>query len=340
MISDEFFMKRAMELALRGVGHVSPNPRVGSVITLQNEIIGEGFHARYGDHHAEVMAINSVAREEVLSESTLYVNLEPCSHHGKTPPCADLIIRKKIKRVVISNIDCNPLVSGKGIQRLKDAGIRVDVGVCKQEGYELNKRFFLSMEKKRPYVILKWAQTKDGFIAEENGDSRWISNEHSRQLVHRWRSEEDAILVGTTTAQVDNPSLTVRDWKGKNPLRVVIDRNLRLTENLNLFDGLTPTVCYTTQSKSSKKNIEFVKINESGFIEDLLGDLNSRGIQSLIIEGGTQTINSFTEKKLWDEARVFKSDLIFGKGIDAPKGFNNLVSSEDVRGDSLEIYRP
>ncbi len=236
MTPDELFMQRAIELAQLGIGAVSPNPRVGCLVVHDNKIIGEGWHQKFGEAHAEVNAINSVKDLSLLKESTIYVNLEPCSHEGKTPPCSDLLIKHQVKKVVIANTDTNPLVAGRGVEKLKKAGIAIMTGVLEKEGRELNRRFFTFMEKKRPYIILKWAQTSDGFIAQKNFESKWITNELSRQLVHRWRSEEDAVLVGTRTASHDNPSLTVRDWSGRNPTRIVIDRFLRLNDKLQLFD--------------------------------------------------------------------------------------------------------
>ncbi|MEQ9412696.1 MAG: bifunctional diaminohydroxyphosphoribosylaminopyrimidine deaminase/5-amino-6-(5-phosphoribosylamino)uracil reductase RibD, partial [Cyclobacteriaceae bacterium] len=220
MISDKFYMLRAMELAKNGIGHVSPNPLVGCVIVYEGKIIGEGWHGKYGEAHAEVNAVNAVADKSILNGAAVYVNLEPCAHTGKTPPCADLLVKHKVKRVVIANVDPNPLVAGKGIAKLKDAGVEVLTGVLEEAGRELNKRFFTFLKHKRPFVILKWAQTSDGFIARENFDSKWISNEYSRKLVHKWRTEEDSILVGYNTALYDNPKLTARDWTGRNPVRI------------------------------------------------------------------------------------------------------------------------
>lgn len=338
MISSEVFMQRAIELARLGIGKVSPNPLVGCVIVHAEKIIGEGHHAQYGGQHAEVRAINSVVDREMLSQSILFVNLEPCAHFGKTPPCTDSIISASIKKVFIANPDINPLVAGKGIQKLKDAGIDVELGVCKKEGLDLNRRFFTYIEKKRPYVILKWAQTADGYIARESGESKWISNQYSRQLVHKWRSEEDAILVGTNTAQMDNPNLQVREWKGRNPLRIVIDRSGVLNKGLQLFDGSTATVCYSTKQIESKKNVEWVRLEDNEFLEQILKNLYERKVQSLIVEGGTQTINAFVESNLWDEARIFHSSKSFGSGLESPRLHGKLVSTEEVMGDRLEIF--
>jgi diaminohydroxyphosphoribosylaminopyrimidine deaminase / 5-amino-6-(5-phosphoribosylamino)uracil reductase len=336
MTPEEQLMHRTFELAQLSVGKVSPNPRVGCVIVHDGKIIGEGWHQKFGEGHAEVNAIQNVGDRSLLKESTLYVNLEPCSHVGKTPPCADLLIRHQVKKVVISTIDSNPLVGGKGIEKLRQAGIEVEVGILKKEGRELNKRFFTFVEKKRPYIILKWAQTADGFIARSNFDSKWISSEYSRQLVHQWRSEEDAVLVGKNTALYDNPFLTVRDWAGRNPVRVVIDRSLQLPKTLHLFDGTIKTICYNYLLEAEETNVDYVKINEANFTDQLLADLHTRGIQSVIVEGGAKTLNEFIEKNSWDEARVFTSKNVFGAGIAAPK-ISSLKSTEQLVGDDLLI---
>ncbi|MDF2156421.1 bifunctional diaminohydroxyphosphoribosylaminopyrimidine deaminase/5-amino-6-(5-phosphoribosylamino)uracil reductase RibD [Algoriphagus sp. CAU 1675] len=312
------FMRRALELAELGRGNVSPNPLVGCVIVHEDRIIGEGYHQKFGEAHAEVNAINSVEDPSLLSESTVYVTLEPCAHWGKTPPCANLLVEKKVKKVVIAAHDSNPLVGGKGIQILRDAGIEVETGLLEKEARSQNCRFFTQIEKKRPYVILKWAQTADGFVAREDFSSKWISNSLSRQLVHKWRAEEDAILVGKNTAQFDNPSLNVRDWVGNNPLRLVIDSRLELSSDLKLFDKSIPTICYNTQKYEKSENLEFVKLKRGFQIHDLLEDLNQRKVQSLIVEGGSFLLNKFIESELWDEARVFTSQNKFGKGISSP----------------------
>ncbi|HKZ37838.1 MAG TPA: bifunctional diaminohydroxyphosphoribosylaminopyrimidine deaminase/5-amino-6-(5-phosphoribosylamino)uracil reductase RibD, partial [Chryseolinea sp.] len=252
--TDEFFMLRAMELALLGSGLVSPNPLVGCVITYEGKIIGEGWHKKYGEPHAEVNAVNSVPDKRTLRESTVYVTLEPCAHFGKTPPCADLLIEHQIKKVVVANLDSNPLVAGEGIRKLRSSGIEVITGVLDKKGRALNKRFFTIMEKQRPYIILKWAETADGFVARKNFDSKWISDEYSRQLVHKWRAEEDAVLVGMRTAQLDNPELNVRNWSGRNPIRIVIDRFLKLNEKIHLFDGSQKTICYNVLKHEEHRN--------------------------------------------------------------------------------------
>jgi diaminohydroxyphosphoribosylaminopyrimidine deaminase / 5-amino-6-(5-phosphoribosylamino)uracil reductase len=333
---DELFMQRAFDLALLGVGHVSPNPRVGCVIVHDGKIIGEGWHQKYGEAHAEVKAINSVQDKLLLRQSTVYVNLEPCSHFGKTPPCADLLIQHQVKKVVIANPDTNPLVGGEGIKKLHAAGIEVATGILEKQGSELNKRFFIFVKKQRPYIILKWAQTADGFVAQSNYESKWISNEYSRQLAHQWRSEEDAVLVGTRTAAHDNPTLNVREWTGRNPVRIVIDRFLRLSEKLNLFDGTQKTICYNVLKHEEYSSFSMIRIDEKDFINHVAADLYKQKIQSVIIEGGAQTLQLFIDAGLWDEARVFTSIRRFDKGIPAPIIRGNLQSEQNVFGDHLQ----
>ncbi|WP_020532066.1 bifunctional diaminohydroxyphosphoribosylaminopyrimidine deaminase/5-amino-6-(5-phosphoribosylamino)uracil reductase RibD [Flexithrix dorotheae] len=335
----EKYMQRAISLAELGRGNVSPNPMVGCVIVHQGEIIGEGFHRQYGEAHAEVNAINNVKKTDLLKEATLFVSLEPCSHYGKTPPCADLIVSHKIPRVFICNTDPNPLVAGRGIKKLKDAGIEVVTGILEEMGKMLNKGFFTSILKHRPYIILKWAETGDGFVARENFDSKWISNTYSRKLVHKWRAEEDAILVGTNTAKYDNPRLNVRDWTGKNPVRIVIDKSLKLDKGLNLFNQQQQTFCYNLMKSEVSENLEFVQLDKNNFIQNLVSDLNAKNLQSVIIEGGSQTLNAFIESNLWDEARVFKSKTQFGKGIPAPRLQGYLEKTENCREDLLFYYK-
>lgn len=336
--SPETYMRRALELATLSRGDVSPNPMVGCVIVYEGTIIGEGWHQRYGEAHAEVNAVQSVADKDLLKRSTVYVTLEPCSHFGKTPPCADLLVSHSVARVVICNVDSNPLVGGKGIQKLKAAGVEVMTGVLEDEGRFLNRRFFTFMEKKRPYIILKWAQTADGFIARKNFDSKWISNEYARMLVHKWRAEEDAILVGSNTALHDNPMLNVRDWSGRHPVRIVLDRKCSLPGTLNLFDGKQPTICYNTVKDEMHHNLEFKKVAELDFIQQVVDDLHVRKIQSLIVEGGAQVLSEFIMRGLWDEARVFRSQETFGSGISAPTLDATLQKTIDVATDKLDFY--
>lgn len=337
---DEVFMRRALELASLGIGNVSPNPLVGSVVVHEGKIIGEGWHKKFGEAHAEVNAIESVENKNLLKESTVYVNLEPCSHFGKTPPCADMLISREVKKVVVSNLDSNPLVAGNGIKKLRAEGIEVITGILDKQGKELNKRFFTFMEKHRPYIILKWAETADGFIARENYDSKWISNEYSRQLVHKWRAEEDAILVGARTAAHDNPQLNVRDWTGRNPVRIVIDRFLKLDDTLHLFHQNQKTILYNLIKHEEHPFLSLVRINEDNFFENLVHDLYKKQVQSVIIEGGATILNFFIELGLWDEARVFQSSRIFNKGIPAPALSGILAESHSVQSDTLKIYLP
>jgi diaminohydroxyphosphoribosylaminopyrimidine deaminase/5-amino-6-(5-phosphoribosylamino)uracil reductase len=337
---DELYMRRALELAALGRGSVSPNPMVGCVIVHNGRIIGEGWHQLYGGPHAEVNAVASVKEKELLPEATVYVTLEPCSHYGKTPPCASLLITHSVKKVVICNTDTNPLVAGKGIQLLQEAGIEVATGVLEQEGKELNKRFFTFMEKQRPYIILKWAQTSDGFIAREDFSSKWISNSFARKLVHKWRAEEDAIMVGKNTALYDNPQLNVRSWTGRNPQRIIIDRNLQLPSSLYLFDGTQPTICYNYIKTEQHPNLLYVKIDAAeDIVPPLLHDMHSRKIQSVIVEGGSWLLKQFLKSGLGDEVRVFVSQQQFSKGIEAPTVNLLAAQAEDVAGDTYYMAR-
>ncbi|HRY32027.1 MAG TPA: bifunctional diaminohydroxyphosphoribosylaminopyrimidine deaminase/5-amino-6-(5-phosphoribosylamino)uracil reductase RibD [Bacteroidales bacterium] len=344
MLSDEAIMHRCFDLAMNGLGHVSPNPMVGCVITCRDRIIGEGYHQEYGKAHAEVNAIASVKNKETLRESSLYVNLEPCAHQGKTPPCAELIIKHQIPRVVISNRDPYPEVAGKGIEQLKNAGVEVITGICSEEGRELNKRFFTFHEKKRPYTILKWAQTIDGFMDIDRNDPaiafQWISNDNLKLFVHKWRSEEDGIIVGYTTAMNDDPQLNVREWQGRNPLRMVLDENLRLPPTLKVFDGSTPTLVFTSLKKPDQPNLEYITLDFRG---NILAQMNrvlfERGIQSLMVEGGRELLDTYLEFGSWDEARVLEGNRCFGRGLKAPDFRGSLVSSGLVGADRLLIFR-
>ncbi len=338
MSKDEQYMSRALELASSGLGSVSPNPLVGCVITHGDRIIGEGWHQKAGEAHAEVNAVNSVRDKALLKESEVFVTLEPCSHYGKTPPCADLLVKHQVNRVVIAVLDPNPLVSGQGIDKLKRGGITVQTGVMEKEATEINRRFFTFIQSNRPYIILKWAQTTDGFIARENFDSKWISGEDSRVLVHQWRAEEDAVMVGTNTAHYDNPRLNVRTLAGRDPVRVVTDRNLRLSSDLNLFDNTQKTLCYNLVHNKSDGLTEYIKLTTDNFLEKLLEDLYARDIQSVIVEGGSQLLNTFIHKDLWDEARVFIAPHTFGSGIVAPE-LKKPVASEIVMKDRLLYFR-
>jgi len=344
MSNNETYIKRCLDLAVKGLGQVAPNPMVGCVIVCDGEIIGEGYHEQYGQAHAEVNAVNSVKDKSLLKKSTLYVNLEPCSHFGKTPPCADLIIEHKIPYVVIGSIDSNSLVSGKGIEKLAKAGVDVKIGTLEDDCKKLNKRFFTYHEKKRPYIILKWAQTADGFIdvkRNEEGTSKpiQISNSDSKKLLHLWRSQEQAIMIGTNTALLDNPQLTVREVEGKNPLRITVDKWLRIPKQFNLFDKTTPTLIFTSVNEPSQTNLEFVQVDfEKAVIPQMLDELYKRNIQSLIVEGGENILNRFIDAGLWDSARVFISDKELGKGVTAPVMKQKPVIKENISGDKLLFY--
>jgi diaminohydroxyphosphoribosylaminopyrimidine deaminase/5-amino-6-(5-phosphoribosylamino)uracil reductase len=318
MNKDELYMQRALDLARLGLGAVSPNPMVGCVIVHQDEIIGEGYHKVFGGPHAEVNALNNVKRQDLIPESTVYVNLEPCSHYGKTPPCSQLLISKRVRKVVIGMADPNPRVAGQGIQQLESAGIEVEHGILKGDCAELNRRFLVNQKLKRPFVILKWAQTADGFIARKDGSSKWISSAGSRRLVHKWRAEEDAILIGAATARVDNPSLTVRDWEGIDPLRVVLDRNNTLSNDLNLFTDGKMTYCYTALHDENSDSFRRISLGKNYSIRDVLSHLMDNDIGSLLVEGGARILHEFIISGLWDEARIFTSRSGFGEGIAAP----------------------
>jgi diaminohydroxyphosphoribosylaminopyrimidine deaminase / 5-amino-6-(5-phosphoribosylamino)uracil reductase len=317
------YMQRCLQLAKLGEGHTSPNPMVGCVIVNNGKIIGEGFHQQCGGPHAEVNAIRSVKNERLLPHSTLYVNLEPCSHFGKTPPCVDLIIEKKISRVIIGSIDPNPEVAGRGIKKLIEAGCSVFEGILSNECYELNRRFFTFHLKKRPYIILKWAQTSDGFVdtlrtETELGKPTWITDEITRIAVHKQRSTEGAIFIGTETALKDNPSLTLRDWFGHQPLRVITDLNNRLPSNLNIFDGNAKTVILSNTCNNLNNNPLFVKINNVDTVKLLLDYLYSEKILSVVVEGGPKTLQHFIDPGLWDESHIYMGHIIFNEGVKAP----------------------
>jgi diaminohydroxyphosphoribosylaminopyrimidine deaminase / 5-amino-6-(5-phosphoribosylamino)uracil reductase len=336
---DALYLKRCFDLALLGKGKVSPNPLVGCVIVHQDKIIGEGWHQKYGEAHAEVNAVRSVENREIIAESTVYVNLEPCSHFGKTPPCAELLLKYHPNRVVISNQDPNPLVAGKGIALLQKAGIAIQTGVLQEEGYALNKRFFTFFGKERPYIILKWAETKDGFISHPNGKPLQISNAWTQMLSHQWRATEDAIMVGTNTALNDNPKLNVRHWSGRDPMRVVVDKNLKMPETHHLLDKTQNTLVYNCQKEETQINLQFIKLDEEeDVIPFVLKDLFNRKIQSLIVEGGGALLNSFFENGLWDEAHVFQAPFLLGEGIKAPQRNGILVYQERLEDNVHETY--
>ncbi len=318
------FMLRCLYLAQKGRHSVSPNPMVGAVVVKNGRIIGEGYHRKSGEPHAEVIAIESVKNPNLLPGSTIYVSLEPCAHYGKTPPCTNLIIEKKISRVVIAATDPNEKVCGMGIAQLRNAGIEVITGILEKEAIELNRRFFINQRDKRPYVILKWAETSDGFIDRLRKDSSTpplkITSTFLQKVVHKWRSEEDAILVGRKTAELDNPSLTVRHWPGTSPTRIIIDPGLELSNNLNVFDKSVRTIIFNSVKEESLDNLHYVKISfDKNIIRTMLNTLFKFGIMSILVEGGSSTINHFLKSELWDEIRILKSPMRIGLGIKAPE---------------------
>lgn len=339
------YMQRCIELAKLGERRVAPNPMVGCVIVHNNKIIGEGFHRIYGGAHAEVNAIASVRNIELLKESTLYVNLEPCAHYGKTPPCSDLIIEKQIPKVVIGTVDPYAEVAGKGIEKLKKEGIKVTVNVMIDKCLELNRRFFTFHKEKRPYIILKWAQTADGYVdvdrtKDEFGQPTWITNEMARIAVHKQRSTESAIFIGTETAHKDNPSLTLRDWHGKQALRIVSDRNRRLSAELALFDGKAETYVICNSEYTDERKTNYIKIDPNGnVIESLMRYLFEHNVLSLIVEGGPKMLQSFIDLKLWDEAHVYTGQLSFYNGIKAPVFNQSPIKFDRFYNSELKIYR-
>lgn len=341
---NEQYMHEAILLAEKGLGKVQPNPLVAAIIVHQNQIIGKGYHQEYGKAHAEVNAINDVLEhhanaEELLKNSSIYVTLEPCSHFGKTPPCADLIIKYQIPKVYISNIDPFQSVNGKGIEKLRKAGIEVITDVLKDEGYHLNRRFFTYHTLQRPYVILKWAESQDSFISIAENQRSNISGQAAKKLNHQWRSEEQSILVGTKTAIVDNPYLTVREIEGRNPVRIIIDKDLKLNTDLNIFNEDSKTIVFNSKKTAQEGNILFVEIDFYGLVPQfILYQLYLMEIQSIIIEGGAYTINEFLQFNLWDEARIFRSKTPLNKGLSAPKAMGKLISKTDLGDDELLIY--
>jgi diaminohydroxyphosphoribosylaminopyrimidine deaminase/5-amino-6-(5-phosphoribosylamino)uracil reductase len=330
-------MQRALELAQQGQLHVAPNPMVGCVIVHKNTIIGEGYHTAYGNPHAEVNAINNVKNKELLSESALYVTLEPCTHHGKTPPCADLLMSYNIPKIYIAALDSNPKVSGKGMQKLKDAGAYVAVGILEDEAIELNKRFFCFHQKKRPYIILKWAQTLDGYMDKnppncQNRENYWITNAALRFKVHQWRAEESAVFVGANTILHDNPQLNVRYYSGKNPVRMTLI-NKEIEQSFHFFDDTQSTVVFNFEREEKTRNTHFCKLNkEKNPEETILQHLYEMDIQSVLIEGGRHTLQRFLDFNLWDEARVLVGNQCFGSGLSAP-----VIPCEPVKIDNMNI---
>lgn len=340
MNTQEQYMQRCIDLALKGAGQVSPNPMVGAVLVYNNRIIGEGWHKQYGQAHAEVNCIAAVSGNdrELISKSTLYVSLEPCAHHGKTPPCADLIVQNNIPEVIIGCTDSYKEVSGKGIAKLKAAGVKVTLGVLEKECRWLNKRFFTRQELGRPYIILKWAQSNDAFIAPENGKRFMLSNSFSQKMVQKMRSEEDAILVGYNTALQDNPKLNNRYGSGKQPIRIVIDPELQLPHELHLFDHSQKTIVFNYLKSEEKGSMLWVQLSrDHSFAQQIMEHL--KNINSIIMEGGSKTLQTFIDEDLWDEAIVFKTKHILQKGTKAPQLKNSIMANQfQLQEDTVNIY--
>lgn len=347
MTTHEKYIERCIQLAKNGLGRTYPNPMVGAVVVLNDRIIGEGWHRKAGEAHAEVNAINSVQDKSLLKKASIYVSLEPCSHYGKTPPCSNLIIDSGIKKVVIGSIDPFSEVAGKGVKKLMQAGCEVIVGVREEHCRELNKRFFTFHTKKRPYIVLKWAQSQDAFLSPEpeEGANRhpvWITNRYSKQLVHKWRAEEQAILVGTNTAVADNPRLNTRLWTGNDPVRLVLDRQLRIPPKSHLFDDSVKTFVFTEKDASERasKNVIFEPLNFEKDLPKQISDfLYRQELQSLIVEGGSQLLQNFLDADLWDEAHVFTGKKMFGKGTKAPQFSGKFIAENSILADTLKIYR-
>lgn len=338
-------MQRAIDLAQLGMGYVSPNPMVGAVIVYNNKIIGESYHQKCGEAHAEVNAINYVLNkyvdaEKILQQSTIYVSLEPCSHYGKTPPCVDLIIKYKLQHVVVGCTDLNPKVKGQGIKKLLNAGIKVTYGILEQECIRLNKRFFTSINKQRPYIILKWAQTADGFFAPHGNLQYWITSAASKTLVHKWRSQEDCVLVGKNTAKIDNPNLNVRLITGRNPKRAVIDRDLELPNHLLLFDNSEDTFVFNKLKTCIEYKTKFIAFEDFDYLlpQYILNQLYLNNVQSVIIEGGSKTLQTFIDANLWDEARVFTGKNYIFDGIKAPLFNGELLYTQNIVTDCLVLF--
>ncbi|TDQ11671.1 bifunctional diaminohydroxyphosphoribosylaminopyrimidine deaminase/5-amino-6-(5-phosphoribosylamino)uracil reductase RibD [Pedobacter metabolipauper] len=346
-MTDELYMQRCLELAEMGMGNVSPNPMVGCIIVNNGKIIGEGYHAKFGEAHAEVNAVKEVtdrfgeAASALLADSTAYVTLEPCAHFGKTPPCADLLIRHQLKKVVIGNRDPFSDVDGKGIEKLKNAGINVVTGILDEQCRALNRRFFTRINAQRPYIILKWATTANGFFAPKNTIQQWISGPLSKKLVHKWRTEEDAILIGKQTAIADDPQLSAREWPGKNPIRIVIDRNLQVPLTAKIYNDAAKTVIINEIKSAVEGNIQYLQMEDMQYYlpQKIAFQLYLMDIQSVIIEGGANILNQFISGGLWDEARVFTSGTSWEDGMASPQVHGIITEQYEVEKDKLTIYQ-
>jgi diaminohydroxyphosphoribosylaminopyrimidine deaminase / 5-amino-6-(5-phosphoribosylamino)uracil reductase len=339
---DSIYMRRCLELALRGSGFTRPNPMVGAVIVYKDRIIGEGFHQKAGGPHAEVNAINSVSEKSLLKHSTIYVSLEPCSHFGKTPPCADLIIETGIKRVVAGTMDTTFRVAGKGFEKLREAGVNVTTGIMEDECRHLNRRFFTFHEKKRPYIILKWAQSADGFLdyLRKPGDAietHWITGMTERVLVHRWRAEEGAILAGGATIRADNPGLNVRYWSGNNPVKVIVSKSADISPDARIFKSLPEVLLFTASESAKLPARTYVTDGDELPVKEILRTLYDSGIQSVIIEGGAKIFESFIISDFWDEARIFTGRKPFMAGIKAPVVEGRLTGTHIFTKSDLKI---
>ena len=338
-MTDKTFIKRCIELAKKAEGKTYPNPLVGSIIVHNGKIIGEGYHEKSGENHAEINAINAVENIHLLKDSTIYVTLEPCSHFGKTPPCANKIVEIGFKKVVIGTLDSHEKVNGKGKELLENAGIEVVSGVLEEDCKDLNKRFFTFHQKKRPFIILKWAESADGFLDKDFKPTQ-IGNPLTKQFVHTLRSEEHAILVGTNTALTDNPSLTTREISGRNPVRILIDFDLKVPQNFKIYNEEAETLVFNSLKDSQDKHIKFIKIEKKNFLQNLMDKLYENNIQSVIIEGGSFTLKQFIEANLWDEAVVIKNEnLILENGTKAPEFDIEAYKTENFRDNILLFFR-
>lgn len=344
MSTDNLFIRRCIELAKLGNGYVAPNPMVGAVLVHDNKIIGEGYHQNLGDAHAEVNCINSVSKENKnkIKDATLYVSLEPCNHFGKTPPCSHLIIEKKIKKVVIGCQDPSNKVNGKGIEFLKNKNVEIVTNVLEKECINLNKRFFTFHQKKRPFIILKLAQTANKKIAPKTNERLFISNDITNKLVHKWRSEESAILIGTNTALKDNPYLTNRNYSGKNPIRLVIDKKLQLSNLSKILNSDASTIIFNNKKNEDHKNIKFIKLDDSiNALQQILNYCYQHQIMSIIVEGGAKLLQSFIDEEIWDETRIItNTNLIIKDGLDTPNFYGRKIKTENILSDNISYYLP
>ncbi|MCL4136074.1 UNVERIFIED_CONTAM: hypothetical protein GTU68_001409 [Idotea baltica] len=336
-------MQRAIDIAAWGAGYEKSNPLVGAVLVWNDEIIGEGYHQKFGTAHAEVNAINDALKKhpEKIREATIYISLEPCFHFGKTPPCVDLLLKHEIKKVLIANIDPHIKVANKSIAKLEASGVEVHVGLLADEASFLNRRFFTVHQKQRPFVILKWAESVDGFLAPKPATRLQLSNAQVASMNQTWRAQEMAIMVGTNTAEIDNPQLSNRSGWGDSPIRIVIDRNGRLSPKLNIFDGSQETIVFTSLNKENKSNLEFVQIDfEQAVVPQILFVLYEKQIKSLIVEGGAMLLQSFIELDCWDEIRQIKTNSILKKGLTAPKVNAGLRFTQQIGNNTIRIYNP